>query len=230
MSPIINASRAFVNPLFYRFYAFFSHGRRGGERETLDAVFVIFYTECMNERLSVCGVEYRIVRLLGHGKGGYSYLAERDGRPVVLKQIHHEPCSYYAFGNKIEAERHDYERLMRAGVRIPRMLAVDADAERIVKEYIEGETVFDLVKNGASAEPYLDQVRAMAEQAKACGLNIDYFPTNFVVSGGLLYYVDYECNDYSDEWSFENWGVRYWSRTPEFCAYLDHLRSTEELQ
>ena len=26
-----------------------------------------------------------------------------------------------------------------------------------------------------------------------------------------------------DEWSFENWGVRYWSRTPEFEAYLkDH--------
>lgn len=25
------------------------------------------------------------------------------------------------------------------------------------------------------------------------------------------------------EWSFENWGVRYWSRTPEFEAYLkDH--------
>ena len=43
----------------------------------------------MEERLTVCGREYRIVRLLGHGKGGYSYLAERDGTQYVLKQIHH---------------------------------------------------------------------------------------------------------------------------------------------
>ena len=195
MSPIINASRAFVNPLFYSFYTFFSHGRRGGERETLDAVFVIFYTECMNERLSVCGVEYRIVRLLGHGKGGYSYLAEDDGKLVVLKQIHHEPCAYYSFGNKIEAECRDYERLLAAGIRIPKMIAADMAGERIVKDYIEGKTVFEIILEGGSADPYIPQVRQMAGQAKDHGLNIDYFPTNFVVDSGLIWYVDYECND-----------------------------------
>jgi hypothetical protein len=60
----------------------------------------------------------------------------------------------------------------------------------------------------------------MAVKAKVAGLNIDWFPTNFVVRDGLIWYVDYECNAYMDEWSFENWGVRYWSRTPEFEAYL----------
>ncbi|MCI9445270.1 MAG: serine/threonine protein kinase [Oscillospiraceae bacterium] len=174
----------------------------------------------METSLSVNGSEYRIVRLLGHGKGGYSYLAERDGRQVVLKQIHHEPCGYYTFGNKIEAERHDYERLAAAGIRIPEMLDIDVDAERIVKEYIDGDIIFDLVKNDVSIEPYLEQVRRMAAQAMAAGLNIDYFPTNFVVQGGLLYYIDYECNSYMEEWSFENWGIRYWSRTPEFEEYL----------
>ena len=174
----------------------------------------------METSLSVNGSEYRIVRLLGHGKGGYSYLAERDGRQVDLKQIHHEPCGYYTFGNKIEAERHDYERLAAAGIRIPEMLDIDVDAERIVKEYIDGDIIFDLVKNDVSIEPYLEQVRRMAAQAMAAGLNIDYFPTNFVVQGGLLYYIDYECNSYMEEWSFENWGIRYWSRTPEFEEYL----------
>ena len=159
----------------------------------------------IEEQLIVCGKSYRILRLLGHGKGGYSYLAESEGQPAVIKQIHHEPCDYYAFGNKIEAEQRDYERLRAAGIRIPQMLAIDMDAERIVKEYIEG------------------QVRDMAAKAKAVGLNIDYFPTNFVVRDGLIWYVDYECNEYMDEWSFENWGIRYWKRTPEFEAYLkDH--------
>ena len=172
------------------------------------------------KRLAVCGEEYEILRLLGHGKGGYSYLAERGGRRVVLKQIHHEPCDYYAFGDKIEAERRDYARLLKAGIRIPEMIAVDAENERIVKAYIEGETIFDRVRDGLPVEAYLGQVRGMAALAKAAGLNLDYFPANFVVHDGQIWYVDYECNDYSDAWNFENWGVRYWSRTPEFEACL----------
>ena len=174
----------------------------------------------MDNEMTACGETYRIIRLLGHGKGGYSYLAEKDGRQTVLKQIHHEPCDYYHFGNKIEAERRDYERLRQAGIRIPEMIAIDEEAERVVKEYIAGETIFDLVKDGKSADPYLEQVREMAAKARSAGLNIDYFPTNFVIRDGLIWYVDYECNEYMDEWNFENWGIKYWSRTPEFEEYL----------
>ena len=173
----------------------------------------------MDSRI-VNGNEYAMIRLLGHGKGGYSYLAEQNGRPVVLKQIHHEPCAYYSFVNKIEAERKDYERLCKAGIRIPRMIDIDMESERIVKEYIEGSTIFEMVRAGISVEKYVPQVREMAAQAKTAGLNIDYFPTNFVVRDGLIWYVDYECNDYMDEWNFENWGIQYWSRTPEFENYL----------
>ena len=180
----------------------------------------------MVDQLIICGQSYRILRLLGHGKGGYSYLAESDGQRVVVKQIHHEPCDYYAFGNKIEAEQRDYKRLLAAGLRIPRMLAIDMDAERIVKDYVEGPSIFELVKSGTPTAPYLAQVRDMAAKAKAAGLNIDYFPTNFVVRDELIWYVDYECNDYMDEWSFENWGIRYWSRTPELEAYLKDYKPT----
>lgn len=174
----------------------------------------------MTDKVVVCNKEYSIKKMLGHGKGGYSYLAETDGMQVVVKQIHHEPCDYYSFGNKIEAEHRDYERLRAAGIRIPEMISIDSEAEIIVKEYIEGDTIFDYVLDGVSVEPYLAQVREMASQAKAAGLNIDYFPTNFVVQNGLIWYVDYECNEYMDEWNFENWGIKYWSRTAEFEEYL----------
>ncbi len=50
----------------------------------------------------------------------------------------------------------------------------------------------------------------MAERAKENNLNIDFYPTNFVAQNGLLYYIDYETNEYSDEWNFENWGKKYW--------------------
>ena len=57
----------------------------------------------MQETFFVNQKQYTVIRLLGHGKGGYSYLVERNGCQYVLKQIHHEPCNYYSFGNKIEA-------------------------------------------------------------------------------------------------------------------------------
>ena len=174
----------------------------------------------MNETLIVNGKEYEVITLLGHGKGGYSYLALCCEQKVVLKQIHHEPCDYYKFGNKIEAEKNDYKKLKDAGIRIPQMISVDDDLERIVKEYIEGKTIFDMIRDGESVDLYLDQIRYMADKAKNSGLNIDYFPTNFVVQNNLIYYVDYECNPYMDEWNFENWGIKYWSKTPEFDEYV----------
>ena len=100
----------------------------------------------MEEIINVDGKEYRIIKLLGHGKGGYSYLVESCGFYYVYKQIHHEPCSYYTFGNKIEAEARDYERLLNAGIRIPKMISIDFENERIIKEYISGDTIFDYVR------------------------------------------------------------------------------------
>ena len=176
------------------------------------------------DTLTVNATAFHILKLLGHGKGGYSFLAERDGKQYVLKQIHHEPCSYYTFGNKIEAERNDYQRLLAAGIRIPKMLDIDAETERILKEYIPGPTIYSLVKTDSVKPEYFDQVRHMAWQAQQAGLNIDYFPTNFVVWDDTLYYVDYECNLYDPKWNFENWGNDYWWKSQAFMDYVNQHR------
>lgn len=153
---------------------------------------------------------YQIIRLLGHGKGGYSYLASVYGKLVVLKQIHHEPCDYYQFGNKIEAELHDYERLKATGIPIPALLDFDKEQEIIIKEYKDGPTIAELVSNKQMKEEYYQQIKSISERLKAQNLNIDYYPTNFIVENDTLYYIDFECNDYMDEWSYEVWGKQYW--------------------
>lgn len=157
---------------------------------------------------------YSVVKLLGHGKGGYSYLVTDGNQEYVLKQIHHEPCDYYQFGDKLQSELRDYGRLRDVGIRVPELYDVDIPNERILKEYIAGDTIAELVTQDAVKPEYLEQVRQMCRMLYAAGLNIDYYPTNFVVRDGLLYYIDYECNAYMDEWSFENWGIRYWGNTP----------------
>lgn len=170
------------------------------------------------ENLTVNGRRFAILALLGKGKGGYTYLAQCSGTRYALKQIHHEPCDYYQFGDKLAAELGDYERLSALNVPIPALLEVDREGERLLKELLPGETVYQLVLRGALEPWHLEQVRALSRALREAGLNIDWFPTNFIPQGGTLYYVDYECNPYMDQWSFENWGVRYWSRTPEFDA------------
>lgn len=156
--------------------------------------------------------EYTIVKFLGHGKGGYSYLATNNNKNYVLKQIHHEPCSYYQFGNKIEAELHDYEQLLKTGIRIPKLIVFDKDKEIIIKEYIEGPVLSDLIKSHEDVTIYIKQMREMLPRIYNEGLNIDYYPTNFIINmkDNLIYYIDYECNLYDSRWDFDNWGIKYW--------------------
>jgi tRNA A-37 threonylcarbamoyl transferase component Bud32 len=144
---------------------------------------------------------------------------EAQGKQYVLKQIHHEPCDYYSFGNKIEAEINDYNRLLQTGINLPKMFDVDITNERIIKEYIDGPTIYQLVLQDGVEEIHFAQMRAMCAVLYPSGLNIDYFPTNFVVQNGKMYYIDYECNGYMDQWNFENWGIGYWSKTPQFLEY-----------
>ncbi|MGN0914945.1 MAG: hypothetical protein ACI4NE_01145 [Succinivibrio sp.] len=173
------------------------------------------------ESLTVNGKSFNVVKLLGKGKGGYSYLCRDLNRSsVVVKKIHHEPCDYYKFGNKIESELNDYRTLMDVGIRMPKMLDIDNNQETILKEYIEGPLISDLVREGRDVSAYISQLQDMCQKLYAAKLNIDYFPTNFVVQDNLIFYVDYECNSYMDEWNFENWGIKYWSLTDEFKKCL----------
>lgn len=168
------------------------------------------------EFLSINGKNYQVIKLLGKGKGGYSYLVAEGGQEYVLKQIHHEPCDYYTFGDKLASELRDYEKLRAIGIPLPRLIEVDHSQERILKEYICGETINALVLKDQMKPEYLEQMRAMCRKLYAADTNIDYYPTNFVVQEDILYYIDFECNQYSDTWNFENWGIQYWSKTPKF--------------
>ena len=165
----------------------------------------------MPDTMMVNDVEFRVIKLLGKGKGGYSYLVTDESTQYVLKQIHHEPCEYYTFGDKLNSELRDYETLHKLGIPMPRLLEVDIQHERILKEYIAGKTVAELLKTGQMEPDWLVQVQEMCARLYPAGLNIDYYPTNFVPCDGTLYYIDYECNVYMEEWDFEHWGIQYWT-------------------
>lgn len=87
----------------------------------------------MNNIITLNEKSFSIIKLLGKGKGGHSYLVS-DGKDDVLKQIHHKPCDYYKFGNKLISELSDYHKLQKIGIPIPQMIEFDSKNERILKE------------------------------------------------------------------------------------------------
>ena len=166
--------------------------------------------------MDINGKEFEQIRLLGKGKGGYSYLVTDGTNQYVIKQIHHEPCDYYTFGDKLASELRDYEKLRAIGIPMPRLLEVDHAQERILKEFIDGDTIDRFVLHDQMQQGFYDQIHNMCSRLYAANTNIDYYPTNFVVQEGILYYVDYECNDYMQQWDFEHWGSQYWYKTEAF--------------
>ncbi len=172
------------------------------------------------ETITVNGKAYTVLRLLGKGKGGYSYLVASGGQKYVLKQIHHEPCDYYTFGDKLASELRDYQHLAEIGIPMPSLLEVDREKERLLKEFIPGDTIEKYVMEDRMEDGFFWQMEDMCRLLYPAKTNIDYFPTNFVVCQGKLYYVDYECNAYMEEWDFQHWGSQYWWKSEAFCKHF----------
>lgn len=161
--------------------------------------------------------EYTVIRPLPEGKTGLSWIVTDGQKQYVLKE---------SYGDLITAEEQtrrqklNYHQLEKAGIRIPALVDVDYARNRILKEYIDGDNVFELVLRRGLDDSIVLQLYDMSEKAESAGCNIDYFPTNFVLKDGQLWYVDYDTDPYTEEWNLENWGIRYWSRTPDLELYL----------
>jgi len=153
-----------------------------------------------------------IVRLLGKGKGGYSYLVSDGEKEYVCKQIHHEPCEFYDFGDaKFEGELKAYATLREVPIlNIPALLETNHEGEYLIKEYIKGDLISDLASYGAISTDLYIQSFQLSESLKRSSINLDYFPTNFIVRNNEIYYIDYELNEYMEEWDFTHWGIYYW--------------------
>lgn len=164
-----------------------------------------------------------IRKFLGKGKSGYSYLAESNDNEYVIKFMHYEPCAYYSFGdaNKVELEVEAFKKLASIGIKVPQLIEANPEYNFLLKDYIHGELLTDLVIDGSLPELYVKQVFEMAKVLKESGLNIDYFPDNFVVKKNELYYVDYEYNPYSPSWDLQNWGLYYWANSLGMKRYKE---------
>jgi hypothetical protein len=170
--------------------------------------------------VSVNGHSYHIEKLLGKGKGGYSWLASLKQQQYVLKALHHEPCSYYHFDDKFQSELDAYSYLMKIGIPTPEMIDKNREQEIIIKQYIHGKTLSVLSAEKALTGNHWSQLRQISDIATGAQINPDWFPTNFVEDEEhKLWYIDYECNPYSEEWNLTNWGMYFYLNSEGMRKY-----------
>jgi predicted Ser/Thr protein kinase len=164
----------------------------------------------------------RLARFLGRGKSGYSYLGKSKDSEYIVKLMHDEPCPYYSFGesNKVDIEVLAYQFLNDLGLPLPKLFMYDLEDRFLVKEYIKGGVATELIASG-NAGRVIEQLYKMSNTAKNAGINLDYFPANFISRDGVLYYIDYEYNEYQSEWDLGNWGIYYWANTQGMRQFLN---------
>lgn len=177
-------------------------------------------SEIIIETVTTTLGKVNLLRKLGKGKSGYSFLAQWQGQPVVFKRMHNEPCAYYALAdNKVQLEVQAYQQLQTVDIPIPELLCFDLEQQYLVKTYCDGLVGDEWLGRGGADEAIIEQLFSIASKLRAHNLNIDYFPANFVIVQGKVYYVDYEINSYQDEWSLEQWGIYYWANREGMAEY-----------
>lgn len=160
---------------------------------------------------------------IGYGKSGDSYLIELNGqkfvKKVFIKGRHPLNDKYDPF----LVEKTSYERLLKLGIKLPKVIEFNEEEQYLIKEYIEGKTLAEYIAYGQYLTPIYQSAYQQFMALEQQGYTLDYFPTNFVVRQNTLYYIDYELNDYEEAWDFKHWGIYYWFHKEGFFLYLhDH--------
>jgi hypothetical protein len=167
------------------------------------------------------GKDYLVETLLGKGKSAFSYLIAHETEKLVLKVVHDEPCPYYEFQDKFQSEIAAYNRLINLGVNVPGLKGMNEEKRWIFKDFIDGDTAAQHIATNQLTDYHFVELFKMAERAKEAGLNLDFFPTNFVLGCDKLFYIDYEINPYHEDWNLENWGLIYWVNRVGMKKFLE---------
>ena len=178
--------------------------------------------------MKIAGKEALLFELIKQGTNGDTYLAEYNDKVVIVKQLYDAVCDRFEDKTLIESELEGYNILKTAGIKVPNIIAYDEEALCIVKEYIQGPTILQMIQNHEDIDQYIPQAQAIEETLKPLNCTADFFPNNFVVRDGELWLVDYEIFPIDPDWGFEKWGKQYWGDTVKLKAYLDLDKPKEE--
>ncbi len=156
--------------------------------------------------------EFISLGMFSKGEESFIYLVTditEQGRWIAKQMIRAEGEGT-DYPDRLQRDIDSYNELTRLGIRMPQLYETDMNSRIMTREFIVGPSLAYYLQSNNMKEEYKDQVMAMSKILRENGLNIDYDPSNFIVRDGMVYYVDYESEPYTEERSFENYGLKLW--------------------
>ncbi len=137
--------------------------------------------------------KYQILRRLGQGQTGITYLGNRDGQTVVLKTVNPERVDHPHAIAQFEKQAHRLSQLSHPGLAQSRDFFLVEKQPYLVSEWIEGQTLFQhVVKRGKVEQPQaiawaleLCDVLAYLHQQQPAILHYDIRPENILRRSSL---------------------------------------------
>jgi len=167
------------------------------------------------------GILYKIIKLIGKGQAGYSYLSKANGQYFVIKIFDDDNNIIENILNKYNKEIEAYYVLLEIGLPIPKLIYKNEKEYYLIKEYIDGDTLAQIIAKNMFKEKHIIQIFNMCKKIYERNLNLDYFPTNFVEKNDILYYIDYGCGKYTDDWNFEDNGIYFYANESGIAKFVE---------
>ena len=127
-------------------------------------------------------------------------------------------------------------RIKNSGVKAPKLFLIDKKAGYAVREYLEGESVMELLSKENLPEDLYKQIFQNAYYAKVNGMTLNYEPDKWIIKDNTLYYMLPQFIIYNEEKDLVKKYLRLWFPTKELAQYLsnhnlsfDRTRLKEEL-
>lgn len=143
----------------------------------------------------------------------FSLLVSKDDKKYV---VYNFTGQYIAFDNfKFAAKR-----LKNCGIITPKVLEIDKKNYRVLAEYIEGPTAFEMIAENELEDSILEQVFNNNFRARYNHLRLDFNPEKFRIRDGKLIYMPFTFTKYIREEDFTEKEIRLWFYTKEFVEEL----------
>ena len=112
-------------------------------------------------------------------------------------------------------------RLSHSAVKQPKLKFIDKKQGYVVREFIEGITVFDYILNNDFNENIYKQIFYNSYSARIAGLKLNFELKAWILVGDDLYYTDLFTEKYVAEKDFTKNDVRLWFLSNELCKYYE---------
>ena len=160
---------------------------------------------------------YQVIEELGSFELYDAYRVTRKNKKYTYKKYR----GFKAFNDEMGR----YNQLVKAGIRIPKIIEKDKKTFEVLFDYIEGERCDSLlVKNDFELpEIYYERLFVIYRFCRFSKIELNYLPENYVLKNDLLYYDTLDIYNQNSKINLENYGIYFWIKSAQGYEHLEKL-------